>query len=174
MSFRAVAVLLALPVLAVAQADLQFETFTSKAQGFSVLLPGTPKEQTLKAPSPLGELTFHNFLVETNQGKAAWLATSVDYPPGSIKAENQDGVLDAGVKGAVDKLKGKLLTQSKIMLDNKYPGRSMQLEVPNLGLYHSRIYLVGDRLYQIVVLGPKDLATSTEAKKYLDSFKLAK
>jgi hypothetical protein len=173
MRFPAVFVMLLLPVLALAQTDLKFETFTSKAQGFSILFPGTPKEQTSKVPSALGELTLHNFLLETHQGKAAWIVTSTDYPAGTVKADNQDAILDGVVKGAAQGVKGKLISSSKTTLD-KNPGRVMQADVPNLGVYHSRMYLVGDRLYQIVVLGPKDLATGAEAKKYLDSFKLAK
>jgi len=174
MKLRTAAFVLLLPALAVAQAKLEFKTFTSKAHGFSVLLPATPKEETAKLPSPFGELTIHAYLTETNDGKVAWIVTSSDYPAGTVKDENRDNILDGVVKGSAEGVKGKLLTQSKIALDKKYAGRSMQAEVPTTGIYHARVYLVGDRLYQIVVLGPKDVATGVEATKFLDSFKLVK
>lgn len=174
MRLRSLFAVLLLPAFAAAQDKLDFETFTFKTQGFSVLLPGTPKEQTNKVPSALGELTLKNFVVETHKGKAAWLISCTDYPAGTVKADNQDAILDAGASGAAQGVKGKLINQTKIMLDKKYPGRAIQVDAPNFGLYVSRIYLVGDRLYQIVVLGPKDVATSPEATKYLESFKLVK
>ena len=36
----------------------------------------------------------------------------------------------------------------------------------------ARVYLVDQRLYQVVVFGPKDLATSKDTLKFLDSFEL--
>jgi hypothetical protein len=174
MSLRTVCLFLLVPTLVLAQAKLEFEKFTSNELGFSILMPGMPKGRSEKVPSPLGELTVKGFVVETNQGKAAWMVTSTDYPAGTVKADNQDAILDGVVKGSTEGVKGKLLTQSKITLGKKHPGRSMQTDVPNTGIYHARVYLVGDRLYQVIMLGPKELATSPDATKFLDSFKLLK
>jgi hypothetical protein len=35
------------------------------------------------------------------------------------------------------------------------------------------VYLIEQRLYQVVVFGTKEAATSKDADKFLDSFKLA-
>jgi hypothetical protein len=41
-----------------------------------------------------------------------------------------------------------------------------------LHIVRARVYLVEQRLYQVVVFGPKDLATSKDALEFLDSFEL--
>jgi len=40
-------------------------------------------------------------------------------------------------------------------------------------LFRARVYLIEQRLYQVVVFGTKEAATSKDADKFLDSFKLA-
>jgi len=41
-----------------------------------------------------------------------------------------------------------------------------------LHIVRALVHLVEQRLYQVVVFGPKDLATSKDALKSLDSFEL--
>ena len=52
--------------------------------------------------------------------------------------------------------------------------RTNNARAAKVGIHRAHVYLVGNRLYQIVVRGPKEVATSAEATKYLESFKLVK
>jgi hypothetical protein len=158
-----------LSVLA-AQAQIKLEPFTSKACGFSILMPGTPKEQAMKVKSDRGELESKTFGLGTDN-KVHWMVVVVDYPP-DTPAELADALLDGAVKGTAKGLGGKTLSEGKITLDNKYPGRQFQVESEKVGIHRAHVFLVGNRLYQIVVRGPKEGVTSPEAKKYLESFKL--
>ncbi len=151
------------------QAQLKFDTFTSKACGFSVLMPGTPKEQTMKIKSDRGVLDHTQFMVA--EKTTFWMVSVIDYPA-DTPAELADKLLDGAVKGAVNNLKGKALREGSLPLENKYPGRQILLETEKVGFYRSHIFLVNNRLYQIVVRGPKEDVTSADATKYLESFKL--
>lgn len=158
-----------------AQNKLQFRTFTSQEHGFSILMPGKPIPATNKAPSNLGELTFKSFNVDTYAPMGVWKVSLVDYPSGTVTAENQETLLDAGIKGAAEAAKGKLINPSKITLEKEHSGRSFQINAPDYGGFvHARNYLVGDRLYQIMVVGEKKVTLSPEATQFLDSFTLTK
>ena len=67
----------------------------------------------------------------------------------------------AGVVGRnVGALKGKVVANEKVTLGAaKHSGRDVRVEVPEgKRLYRARAYLVGNRLYQVVVLGPEEFA----------------
>jgi hypothetical protein len=153
-----------------AQAQLKFESFTSKACGFSILMPGTPKEQTFKIKSDRGDLENKQFVIGTDNG-VFWMVSVIDYPP-DTPAELQDKLLEGAVKGAMKNLGGKTLSEGKLMLDDKYPGWHFQVEAEKIGVHRARVFIVGNRLYQIVARGPKEGVTAQEATKYLESFKL--
>ncbi len=154
-----------------ASAEIKFEKFTSKPFGFSVLMPGTPKEQTTKIKSGLGDLDNNSFTVITDN-KVFWNVLVIDYPAGSA-AERQEALLDGAVNVNVNRLKGKKISETKNPLDGtKFPGRQVQIEAESVGFVRAHMYLVGDRLYQVIVQGPKEVVTSADATKYLESFKL--
>ena len=70
-------------------------------------------------------------------------------------------------------MEGTLASEKDIKL-GEYPGREIQIDVANGNrLFRVRAYLVDQRLYQVVILGTKENATSKAADKFLDSFKLA-
>jgi hypothetical protein len=46
------------------------------------------------------------------------------------------------------------------------------VEVDGKKIFRGRVYLVGQRLYQVVIFGPKELASSKDAEKFLNSFEL--
>jgi hypothetical protein len=70
----------------------------------------------------------------------------------------------------ISNIKAKLTSASRTTLDGKYPGRNVEAELPDKkGILRARIYFVGQRLYQIVVLGKNQLVDSKDATKFLDS-----
>jgi hypothetical protein len=169
--------ILLLPLLLAARQDQperELKEFSSKDGGFTVLLPGKPKEQTRKerAPGGKGESTLRLFTVD-HPTTAYQVAVTTD-PNLKADADTLKTVLEQVRQAAQDSLKGKVLSEKKIKLDDKYPGVELQVEVPEGRLYRSRVYVVNDRLYQVTVLGPKKTALSKEADQVLDSFQLTK
>ena len=63
-------------------------------------------------------------------------------------------------------MKGTLENEKDVKL-GKYPGRQFDIK-SKLGTYRTRIYLSGDHLYQVTLLGPKEFVDSADAKKFLD------
>lgn len=148
-----------------------WKEFTSKEGLFRVLMPGTPKQHTAEAESDFGKGVLHMNTAQAD--RTLYGAHYLDYPAEIKKAPIQK-VLDASRDGALANLEGKLVSEKDIKLD-KYPGREVQIEVAEgKRLFRARVYLVEQRMYQVVVFGTKAAATSKEADKFIDSFTLTK
>jgi hypothetical protein len=167
---------LAAPLLLAAEdkPKAPLEEFTSRAGGFTVLMPGKPKEKEQTVKTPAGkEIKRLSYLID--QKTSGYLVFVSDIP-GLDKADAKalDKALEDGRKRAEASTKGKLLSEKKVKLEDKHPGLEFQISRPKNGIYRSRIYIANGRLYQLVVFGPKEVATSELADKFLDSFKLNK
>ena len=148
------------------------EVFTSKEGKFTITFPKKPTKQTQKVKTSLGELEVHLYIVD--QKDRGFITGTTDYPKGSIKDENREKMMDGARDGNVKSMKGKLLSEKKVTLGKKkHQGRELLIEMPAIkGVYRSRLFLVGDRLYQIVALWPEEFVKSKETTAYMDSFKL--
>jgi hypothetical protein len=167
---------LVLPLLLAAQPEkpaVELKPFTDKEGGFSIMLPAEPKKQSLKQKGPDGKEVVNN-IFHVDQKTHAYVVAYLKDP--KLAKEGKEGVeqaLERARKGAEASLKAKLLEEKKVKLDDKHPGLEFQLEVPSVGVYRSRIYVVNDILYQLSVLGPKEVALSKDADQVLNSFKLS-
>jgi hypothetical protein len=55
----------------------------------------------------------------------------------------------------------------------KLPGREVLIDLPDKKqMYRSRIVLAGNRLFQVVAIGPEEFVKGKEVGEYLDSFKI--
>jgi hypothetical protein len=145
-------------------------TFISKAGRFSVLLPGKPAEKTAKVQAGGQDAELHIFSATADS--RSHVVTYSDYPAGVVGADKEK-FLAGVVERNVERLKaGKLTANEKVSLGKgKHPGRDVRVELPDKKrLYRARVYLVGDRLYQVVVLGPTDAVKGKEADDFLNSF----
>jgi len=146
----------------------ELKEFKSPAGGFKVLMPGNPKEQTQNTAA--GQ--FKMYSVEERNG--AYMAGFADtpIPPNEPEAKTQIR-LDGARDGAVGNIKGTLVREAKIQLSGN-PGREIEANLPqNKGIVRARFYIVGSRMYQIMVVGTKSFAGSSDATKFLDSFALS-
>jgi len=146
--------------------------FSSADGAFSVLMPGTPTEQTQTQDTDLGPIDVHMFTIE--QGEVAYLVGYNVFPAAVIEAATPAAILDGARDGQVETVKGTLLSEKEITL-GAYPGRDLEIQVEGsdgASSLRSRLFMVGDRLYQLVVAGPKGQSTSPNTIKFLDSFKL--
>src|SRR5262245_17563822 len=162
---------LVLPLRASEEPKTEWKSFTSKDGRFSVQLPGTPRQKTVPTMSDFGKavLIFHTVALK----EAMYTANFCDFPV-AVKDVPVDKFFDASREGALRNLQGKLESERKIKL-NGHPGREQAIKLPEDGkIFRARVYLVGQRMYQVVILAPKDVAFSKEADTFFDSFKLAK
>src|SRR5262249_27644041 len=120
------------------------------------------------------ESDFGKGVLHMNQAEAGGTMYGANYSdfPAKIKKVPIKQLLDSSRDGAVTNLRGKLAGEKDIKL-GKYFGREGQIEVSGgKRLFRARVFLVEQRLYQVVIFGTKKAGTSKLADRFLDSFKL--
>jgi hypothetical protein len=149
---------------------LRWKEFTSSEGRFSVLMPGTPTDQAQKVNSPVGVIDLHVFVVE--QSGAQYLVAYNDYPDAMVKTGDPEKVLDGARNGIVANVRGRLLSEVKITLQ-QFPGRELKVMVPDgAQMMQTRLYFVKNRLYQVGAVTSEADASSKDIPKFLESFKL--
>jgi hypothetical protein len=172
MTQRHVAILAFAVALAPAIASAQdWKEFNSQECRCSAQFPGTPQPKTQGMQTKVGTLEARMFMLEVPG--AFYAMAYVDYPKDALAKKAPDELLDGARDGAVGNVKGKLTTETKVSMSG-YPGRELRIDAPGDLALVARIYLVKERLYQILVVMPKSKESDAEAKKFLDSFKFGK
>ena len=82
-----------------------------------------------------------------------------------------DKRLDQARDGAIASVGGKKRSEEKIKLKG-HPGREIVIEKDSEVVVRMRIYLVKNRLYQVMVLGNGPVFPAKDAGFFLDSFRL--
>lgn len=146
--------------------------FAPKEGGFSVRVPGDMKETVKKVKAPDGKDEVQRMYTFSPAPTTVYLILERDMAAlANAKPATIQAALENSRKAAEESLKGKLLSEKKITL-GKHPGLEFQVESAKLGVYRSRIYIADGRMYQVTVMGPKEVATSPTADEFLKSFKL--
>jgi hypothetical protein len=170
MKWSFVFLVLAITATSITAADPPaWKEFVSKEGKFKVLMPGTPKESEAETESDFGKGVLH-----MNSLAASGMMFAANYSdfPTEVKKVPLKQIYDSSRDGAVANMEGKLAKEKDIKLGD-HPGREVLIDVAGgKRLFRARVYLVGQRLYQVVVFGTKEAATSKDADKFLDSFKL--
>ena len=166
---------LSLPLVLGAAQGGEWKTFSPKGGGYSVQMPGDPVEDKQDVKAAGGEtniaVTFYVFEVK---GEGSLVVSQSEFPDAIAKAGDAEKRLNGARAGAVTSSKGKLRAEKKIALDSN-PGRDLLIEneMKNT-LVRTRVYAVGNRLYQTIAAGKKEFVEGKTADRFLDSFKLVK
>lgn len=148
---------------------VEWKEFASKAGRFKVLMPGAPRLDEVETESDFGPGVLHMNSVQ--KGEADYGANYSDFPAG-IKTVPLKTILDSSRDGAIENLKGKLIGEKDIAL-GAVTGRDIKIDVGDgKRVFRARVFLVDQRLYQVVVFGPREVTTSKESDRFLDSFTL--
>jgi hypothetical protein len=146
----------------------EFKEFTSADGRFKIQMPGTPKEGSQAS----GGTTMKTYSIESRNG--AYVVGYGDLPipanePEAAVQERLDGARDGAVRGG----NATLSNSGRVTLAGKYPGREFSAKLNGKeGIIRAKIYLVGSRLYQVMVVGTDSFANSSDSTKFLDSFAL--
>jgi hypothetical protein len=165
-------VILLLVPLSVRADEGDLEKVTSKEGKFTVLLPKNPETQTSNVTSAVGEIQL--VIVSATLGDSWYAAAYADYPAEALKNADSAKLLDGARDGAVANVNGKLIKEDKITLGKaKHPGRELLIQAPDGKIYaRMRMYLVGNRLYQVIVAGTETDVKAKTANSVFDSFAL--
>lgn len=162
---------LALALLTCALAACSREdTVVSQDGGFRATFP--TKAQTTSMPVKTGDLTVTMKMVAAEKNGASFVVSYADYPAGSLSRKSPDQAFQDIVDGTVGNVQGTLRSADPISL-GATAGRVVLIDVPAQNVaVNERIFLVGDRLYQVMYGGPKGTESAKDATAFLDSFKL--
>ncbi len=147
--------------------------FSSEAGGFSIMTPITLEEQTQPVDTAAGQIEMHLFMGD--QGNTGYVIAYADYPP-EIIAESDSQTLLEGVRdGAIGNVNGALVSEQAISI-NGYPGIEIVANVTNdggeEGVLKAHVYIVNNRLYQVMIITQQGDTDTAEMDEFLQSFKL--
>jgi hypothetical protein len=131
----------------------------------------TIKNENQQIPLPTGQkvmLRIYNY----DQGQDGMALMYADYPPGLIPPGREELALDGAGKGMMMNLPGSKLTSEKKITLGRYPGRDYAVKLGDQADMRGRVYLVGNRMYIVLVKGAKGFANSPDADHFLQSLKL--
>ena len=145
--------------------------YSSKAGNFRVEFPGRPKTANQNLPGPGGgKVATHSATAKGKDG-SMYGVNYAEYP-GATEA-----MLDAAVDAMIKSARMRPTAREAIVLDG-HPGRDVTFEVDpprgarEKGVGHARCFLVGRRIYQVLVLGPESKLSADAMDAFLDSFAL--
>jgi len=154
-------------VSGIADEPIQWKEFVSKEGRYKVLMPGTPPKVDSKGDAGKNDFKMNTVPV----GNAVYGAGHLDFRA-KVKYSSAKQFYDEWLQSNVATVAGKVASDQEIKL-GKYPGREVQIIHGEDGLImRTRLFLVGQRFYQLLVVGTKEEVTSKDADKFLDSFRL--
>ena len=141
--------------------------FNSELGRFSILVPKIPEETKETVPSDHGPYTTYLFI--TREQNIVYLIGWVDYDP-SFNF-NRQKELEANRDNFVKGVKATLTSTQSMRVDS-YPVIEFTADTIER-TFHSRVYMVGRRPYQIVIGYPKGQADQAPIAKFFNSFKVS-
>jgi len=181
---RNIAILIALFLLVIAcskpETDTKVDTgtpdmagwieFTSSEGGFAVSTPSKISDTAVALDSDVGPIVMHTFMAK--KGNFIYGVSYADYPEGLFENTGVTEILDGASSGAVEKINGTLISEEKINIGD-HPGRDIKVASADKKLVmHMRIYLVGNRLFQVSAGYLASDAESPDILRFLKSFRL--
>lgn len=149
------------------------QEFKSKPGRFAVMAPVPLKETTQSIKGKFGKVEMHMFMGQ--QGDTCYIVSYADFPPKQAHQPDPEKVLDGGRNGMVSNANGKLVFENKITLQGN-PGRELVIDAKDRsgakGTVKARLFLVKNRLYEVMVAAPKGGISGLQMDDFLKSFRL--
>ncbi len=145
------------------------DKFYSKDGHFKINFAGEPEVSNEPIPTEIGNIQMYMYTYEKSATEVEMLAYS-DYPSEMIKASNPDDLLIGAKNGAINNLGATITKEEKIDFDGN-PG--YQFKADNGSYYVDyKIFLKGNRLYQIAIMRDGSAPTEEAVKNFIGSFEL--
>jgi hypothetical protein len=132
-------------------------------------MPHQPARQSEPARTDAGPVDTIMYAAGTDT--TSYVVIYSDFPFAPSSAEETNKRLDKGRDGGLARTKGKLVSESRIMLDG-HLGREIKVRLDE-GFPLVRIYAVNERVYQIIIAGTEAAIASPDAARFFNSSKLA-
>ncbi len=133
-----------------APAAPQLSDVGAPEEGFTAKMPGTPQVARNKVTIPSGDVTISTW--NTSIDGVIYALTAADYPTEFVARRAPETMLNKeGRDSLITQLKGTLKSEEAITINDVYPGKVLVISSDN-GEVKARTYLVGPRLYTLLVL----------------------
>lgn len=147
----------------------EWSLFSPKGGGFSVMLPGTPTEETIQVDSAAGPFTRPTYKLAS--GEFGYMITHSDYTNVPEETQARDDFIQMAAEKALTMGGGKLISSKPISLGD-IPGREVKAEIRGPSILQANTYFARPRLYLVMVFMPLDKTDSEYVTKYFASFKV--
>src|SRR5215210_6675501 len=141
---------------------------------FNVLMRGDPHYQRQQMRTAAGKMTAH--LYSSDRPDSYFAVGYADYPLALVVGTAPEQLFSGVRQTWLQRIDGKLTaTDDTIKLDGKYAGTEFQAAGKINGIdafVHARLYLVDQRLYQVISMGRKDEVSQGIVNRFLNSFRL--
>lgn len=133
-----------------APAGPQLNDVGATEEGFTAKMPGAPQVARNKVTVPAGDVNIATW--NSSVDGVIYALTTADYPEKIVAGRTAETMLNKeGRDSLVGQLKGTLKSEENITINDKYPGKAFVISSDS-GEVKARSYLVGTRLYTMVVL----------------------
>ena len=148
-----------------------WQTFEASDGGFVVSMPGKPVKNQESLATAVGPLESYSYIYAPSRGKTSFGVDYADYPREVVARNDPERVIDSARDALVTKVRGRLLRQGGIAVDGN-PGRELDVALTDGQFVRARIFLVGQRQFQVVAVTPDERTGAADATRFLDSFRL--
>ncbi|MFB1480223.1 hypothetical protein [Corallococcus sp. RDP092CA] len=138
-------------------------------EGFTIGMPTEPQVERKQVPLGANTVNTAAFSSRTEDGTIYSISTA-DYPERLVASRPPEALLNEGKDGLVKQVQGTIKEEADITLDG-YPGKSYTVSSPVVGEVKARNFLVGPRLYTLLVIYNPNHPNTT-ADTFLTSLKL--
>jgi hypothetical protein len=152
----------------------QWQELALSDAGFTVLMRGQPNYARQQVDTPAGKMQAH--LYSSDRPDSYFAVGYSDYPLKLVVGVPPQQVL-SGVRDTwVRRIDGKVITEDNgVKLARKYPGLEFTARGTVNGadtFLQARLYLVDQRLYQLIALGRTSEMPQGVVNRFLNSFRL--
>ncbi|MHC5539322.1 hypothetical protein ACYOEI_13975, partial [Singulisphaera rosea] len=151
------------------------EVFLDDPGNFRIRLPVKPVAQHQNLTTPVGFQMLHSF-VSTKPDTSIYSVLYSEFPEEYVRAKGVDAILDGGLRGMIAAGQWSVTSQEPTTF-GLHHGRDVHFEVrsttsPEKGIGRARVFVIGNRLYQVVMIAPESKYRSDDIQGRFDSFML--
>ena len=144
----------------------EWNSYSFASEGFRASFPSAPEQQKRDVPTDAGSFELRSYLVQADP--YALFIGVCDYGA-QTNGKDPDVLLQGAKQGALTNSNSHLISETRITL-GIYHGIGFEAE-SDTAHFSARIYMVGDTLYQTLVVSPLGKPYA-ESARFLDSFQL--
>jgi hypothetical protein len=159
----------------VKKADQAPDLYSTRSGNYRVAFPAAPQITDRTQPTPAGLQALHSAILQ-DKNKVVRSVTWSTFPQHILKQQGTDAVLNNGIRGMVSSTGWTMLGKEPIEI-GPHPAFEVRFQVraqngDPAGRGMARVAIIGDRLYQVIMVGPEATTKTEDLEKFVRSFAL--